>query len=307
MSSPGPCWPAACSSRTLRAAVSPRLRPRASFADRDVRALLGPASLIRVGRLQSWLSALAISICACERSSDAGGQHAGASTSDSTTGEPPACEGEGWSDGSAEDTGLGMGDDMPLPLTIEALQRGDASNGTVVALTGVIVVSPSAPSEVLSGRELFVQDPAGGAWSGLRVVATAFDLVPGDVVDLVGDVATQGGFVALQVRRTADMVRTGSAGLPAATQVEIEDIAPMAASARQYEGVVVEVVDATVTDADPCMGEVVLDDLVRVDDRFMPGQLDGMQDGDTLSAVRGVFVSASGSYELAPPDPSAVR
>jgi thioredoxin reductase len=116
---------------------------------------------------------------------------------DGESGESVQCESGGWNRGDGgsgdeggEDTGLGMGDDMPLPLTIGELQQGLARDGDVVAITGVVAVTPSSSSEVLPGRELFVQDPAGGAWSGLRVVAQSFDpaqrLVPGDRAELVG-------------------------------------------------------------------------------------------------------------------------
>ena len=235
-------------------------------------------------------------------------------STDGASGQQPVCEDDGWDtidgDEGGDDTTLGMGDDMPLPFTIEQVQHGEAA-GQRIALTGVVTVSPSTTCEVLAGRELFVQDPAGGPWSGLRVVADRFDLGelldPGDAADLVGEVVTFEGFVALEVAAESDVVRTGAVGLPAPTVVALADLAPTSDTARQYEGVVVQIADATVTDAQPCDGELVLDDLVRVDDRFVPGGLDALEDGAIVSSVYGVFVSASGSYELAPPDVDAVQ
>jgi hypothetical protein len=232
---------------------------------------------------------------------------------------PPVCESAGWEqdadsdqgDDGAEDTTIGMGDDMPLPLTIGEVQHGVASNGTWVAITGVIAVTPSTPSEVLYGRELFVQDPMGGPWSGLRLVSDSFDLgdviAPGDEADVVGVVAMHDGFVALKLGGIDDVARTGAPGLPAPTIVALHELDPDGASARQYEGVVVQIGDATVTDAHPCVGELVLDHLVRVDDRFLPGQLATLEEGAELSSVRGVFARAADSYELAPPDSNALR
>ena len=51
----------------------------------------------------------------------------------------------------------------------------------------------------------------------------------------------------------------------------------------------------------------MLDDIVRVDDRFVPGQLAMPSDGTQVTSVRGVFVRASGSYELAPPERDALQ
>lgn len=237
---------------------------------------------------------------------------------DGESGESVQCESGGWNRGDGgsgdeggEDTGLGMGDDMPLPLTIGELQQGLARDGDVVAITGVVAVTPSSSSEVLPGRELFVQDPAGGAWSGLRVVAQSFDpaqrLVPGDRADLVGTVATAQGFVALVLQAPGDIVRTGTATPPAPTPVEPDTLAPGSGSARPYEGVLVRVQDAVVTDAAPCTGEFVLEHAVRVDDRFVPGMLGQRSVGEVVDAVHGVFVRAADSYELAPPEPGAIE
>ncbi|HWB76861.1 MAG TPA: hypothetical protein VG755_17965 [Nannocystaceae bacterium] len=278
-----------------------------------------------MARWQSGASVIAVICSACAApldvdttASSSGGDTSstgpGDASSASTTGVVPVCEDEGWDDiegdEGAEDTTLGMGDDMPLPFTIAAVQHGEAT-GQRIALTGVVAVSPSTASEVLAGRELFVQDPAGGPWSGLRVVANGFDLGelldPGDAADLVGVVVTFEGFVALEVVRESDVVRTGTVGLPMATPVTLADLAPAAPTARQYEGVVVQIADVTVTDAHPCIGELVLDHVVRVDDRFVPGDLDAFEAGAAVSSVYGVFVRASGSYELAPPATDALQ
>ncbi len=235
-------------------------------------------------------------------------------TGSSSDGGPSICEGEGWGDSGeegADDTSFGMGDDMPLPFTIPEVQHGDAQHGARVAISGAIVVTPSAPSEALGGRELFVQDPLGGPYSGLRVVAGGLDLgqllVPGDEVDLVGEIVEHQGFYALQIAAPSDVTVLGPTALPEPTLVGIDELAADSPTAREYEGVVVQIVDATVTDSAPCTGELVLDDTVRVDDRFVPGLLAAMGEGALVSTVRGVFVTASGSYELAPPEPGALQ
>jgi hypothetical protein len=104
-----------------------------------------------------------------------------------------------------------------------------------------------------------------------------------------------------------DIVRTGTATPPAPTPVEPDTLAPGSGSARPYEGVLVRVQDAVVTDAAPCTGEFVLEHAVRVDDRFVPGMLGQRSVGEVVDAVHGVFVRAADSYELAPPEPGAIE
>lgn len=243
----------------------------------------------------------------------AGCADAPADSSGTTTAIEPRCEDDGWSwEDGGEDTGVGMGDDMPLPITIAQVQGGEVESSTWVVLAGVVVTTPAADSEVTyASREMFVQDPAGGPFSGLRVVTKAFDpdslLTPGDEVDIVGKVIAYEGFYMLLVGGMDRFTIHGSATIPAPTRVAIADLDPLGPDARQYEGVVVEVVDATVTDASPCSGEVVLDGTLRVDDRFAPGQLVPLAEGDAVASVRGVFVSASDTYEIAPPNVDDVR
>jgi hypothetical protein len=282
---------------------SPRQRPRVIA----MRACGGSLSTVLCWQIRVCVVTLCATGCADSEAQDT------SSSDTSTSALAPVCESAGWDeagDEGAEDTTIGIGDDMPLPFTIGQVQHGAALDGTRIVITGVIAVTPSAVSEVLYGHELFVQDPMGGPWSGLRLVADAGDpavvLAPGDSANVVGEVVMHDGFVALEVD-IGDLERTGAPGLPAPTIVALDELDPESASARQYEGVVVQIAGATVTQAEPCVGELVLDDLVRVDDRFVPGQLAGVSEGAELSSVRGVFVRAVESYELAPPDAASLQ
>lgn len=238
-------------------------------------------------------------------------------TTGATEGASGQCEDAGWNfdgggDEAGDDTGLGMGDDMPLPITIEQAQRGDATPMTWVALEGVVITTPSAQSEVITGRELFVQDPAGGAYSGLRVVSVTFDLgqlaAPADAVDLVGQLVDDGeGFVLLRVDIEERVTIRGAAVAITPTPASLAQLDPTNPEARAFEGVIVELVDATVTDDAACAGELIVDDTLRIDDRFVPGHLAAFAVGAQLAAVRGVLVRASGSYELAPPAADAIE
>jgi len=242
------------------------------------------------------------------------GAGGGASTG-GTAGSAVECEagwdvedpdGSGCDDGAEDDT-FGMGDDMPV--SIYSVQQGEVPADTAVVLESVLVISPSAVGEALGGRELFVQELSGGAYSGLRVSVPEVGALAevGDTVELHGTLTTHNGHWILQVVRAGDFLLTGTAAPPAPPVVPIQDLAVGTETARSYEGILVRVEDATVTDPDPCDGEFVLDDAVRVDDRFMPNALAVPVTGQVFTAVEGVVIFAEDSYELAPPDPSAVQ
>lgn len=268
---------------------------------------------------RSWIPTLAL-LLGCndepsvmESTSTASG---GGSTEGGSTGgtDPVQCESGGWGEGEgdegAEDTGFGMGDDMPLPFTIYEVQQGDAPSGARIVLSGVVVTTPAARGEVLSGYELFVQEQAGGAWSGLRIHTAGFDpgtvLAVGDAADVVGEVSRSEGYVLLEIGSSDDLTVTGTGVVPEPTVVEAAELLPGSAMARSYEGVLVRVQEATVTDEDPCDGEFELEDAARVDDRFVPDALPSPALGQVVAAVEGVLVYASDGYELAPPDGASV-
>ena len=275
----------------------------------------------------SWPALLAGLLLSCADDGSASAESVGSPTDGSTSVAEPTGPGEGptggdssvrcedglWSGGEdgAEDTGFGMGDDMPLPLTVYEVQQGDGPDRALVGIANVVVTTPAAQSELLPCTELFVQELAGGAYSGLRIQAEGFDpstvLAVGDTVDIVGRLSRSGDYVLLEVRNGDDLSVTGTAPLPEPVVVEAAALGWADPTARPYEGVMVRVQMATVTDDDPCDGEFELEDTVRVDDRFVPSALPSPAQGEVLGAVEGVLVYASDGYELAPPDGSLVE
>ncbi|MBL4686628.1 MAG: hypothetical protein JKY37_18675, partial [Nannocystaceae bacterium] len=209
---------------------------------------------------------------------------------------------ENEADDGAEDTGFGMGDDMPL--SVFQVQQGAATMGVRVAISNVVVTSPASPGEAMGGLEFFVQELEGGPYSGLRV--QGFDpliegfAAPGDTIDVSGRIAQNGAYYMLLLDTVDDITKVGTAEPPAPPVLTAGELSTQQASARQYEGVVVQVQGATVTDAQPCLGEFTLDDAVRVDDRFVPNALDMPVAGQVIAQVQGVLVFADDEYELAP-------
>lgn len=253
-------------------------------------------------------------------SSGEGQTSADENTSAATTASPGMCEDGAWPgdpddgggcDDGAEDTGFGMGDDMPLPFAVYDVQQGMAPLGELVVLSNVVITTPVADSEALPGGfERFVQELDGGPYSGLRIASTTANLNlagVGDAVDVEGRIRAQDGYYLLEVESVTDITVLGPQMLPEPIVVSAVDLLPDNPMARAYEGASVRVDMATVTDDDPCVGEFILEETVRVDDRFMPDALAAPTTGEILASVRGVLVYATDSYELAPPDPGAIE
>ena len=289
-------------------------------------------------RLSLWLSVALVA--GCDDPSQSGDTEAGSSgdaqtsgqtsgeaetsgqnTTSATTASPGMCEDGAWPGGDpddggecddgAEDTGFGMGDDMPLPFAVYDVQQGMVLPDELVVLDNVVITTPVAQSEALPGGfERFVQELDGGPYSGLRIASVTANLnlaAVGDAVDAVGRIRAQDGYYLLEVDSVADITVLGPEELPEPIVVSAVDLLPDNPMARAYEGASVRVDMATVTDDDPCDGEFILEDAVRVDDRFMPDALAAPTTGEILASVRGVLVYATDSYELAPPDPGAIE
>ncbi len=211
-------------------------------------------------------------------------------------------DGAGDQDDGAEESGFGMGDDMPV--SVYQVQQGTVMVGQSVIVSDVLVTSPAAAGEAIGGDEFFVQELDGGPYSGLRVqtfdAGLASLAVPGQTVDVSGRIARNGNYYMLLLDFSGDVVPVGTAEPPEPPVVAAGMLTTSEASARQYEGVIVRVEQATVTDAEPCDGEFTLDDAVRVDDRFMPDSLDTPAAGEIIPQVEGVLVFAQDEYELAP-------
>jgi endonuclease I len=145
---------------------------------------------------------------------------------------------------------------LPVPASIAAIQgAGTASPyaGQAVATSGVVTGA--------FGTTFTVQDGA-GARSGLWVTGTAAPAV-GTAVDLRGTVAETDGNTTLT---GAQITATAAGAVPAATVVTTG-----AAAGEDYEGVLVQVVDAACTVSSPASwqvsnsgGAVSVDDLAVV-------------------------------------------
>jgi predicted extracellular nuclease len=121
----------------------------------------------------------------------------------------------------------------PTDTTVAAVQQ-DGVTGRV-RLTGVVAVNAVAAGD----RDLFVQAPGGGAWSGVLVYLPAGSTLAvdaGDVLDVIGTVTEYYGLTEIVVADVAEVTPTGTTAEPFITALSA---AP--ADWEPYEGVLVSV------------------------------------------------------------------
>ncbi|GAB4532226.1 MAG: hypothetical protein Fur0018_20750 [Anaerolineales bacterium] len=185
----------------------------------------------------------------------------------------------------------------------------DASpyNGQTVLVEGVVVAAPGqidTPSRVM-----VIADPAGGAWSGLWVYQSSglpVSIQEGDMVRVLGLVKEYYGLTELDPSGGFVQVLSSGNALPAPAVLSTGQFpdADKAAS-EQWESVLVEFRNATVTDASLGYGEWYFDDgtgAARADDL---GGRDGNLTyqpavGEVYNYIRGITTYAYSKYKLEP-------
>jgi predicted extracellular nuclease len=104
----------------------------------------------------------------------------------------------------------------PLDTTIYNIHNGAVPEGTAVKLTDVVVTSPAA----LARRGMFVEDPAGGEYSGIFVYCSdglLFDV--GESVTLTGTISEYYGLTEVFISNASDIVSAGNPGAPAPVDI----------------------------------------------------------------------------------------
>lgn len=168
-----------------------------------------------------------------------------------------------------------------------------------VKLDGVIVTAPlhSATDQLDS---FFVQDDGGGAYSGIRIMVakgSAPDLDPavGDVLDIVGDLKE---FYCLTEFDMISAAVLTSGPAPAPFIVPAADVAATSANAEQYEGVLVQILNVKVKEADNYGGFVSVEG-VTVDDSIF-ADMEVADAGCVYASITGVIDYNYGEYKLLP-------
>jgi predicted extracellular nuclease len=189
--------------------------------------------------------------------------------------------------------------------TIYDVQMGKFAAKDVVTIKGVIVTSPV---KLKDGKgTMFVEEPEGGEYSGIAVymydeVTAALDAPPGSVVDLTATYDEFYGNSQLVVMAVGDITVTGTAEIPARAVVQSADIATGGAKAENYEGVLVEIDDAKVTDPAIDIGQFEVEGGARVSDYFLfdLGMSPKPKLGDVYPSVVGPLLYSFDQFQIAP-------
>ncbi len=196
--------------------------------------------------------------------------------------------------------GDGMGDacdacpDTPnpdgagCPIRIEDVRDPSSAShpadGSIVAITGV--VTAVAPS-----KGFFVQDPAGGEYSGIYVYDLGANAVAaGDAVDISG---TYSEYSSLSELSSVTVTVTGSATVPHPVAIAtLCDVATGGALAEPYESMLVSVGATTVTNSNPDdpsnYGEFEVGGCLRIDN-YVDTTLTQPSVGTAYSGISGVL------------------
>ncbi len=190
-------------------------------------------------------------------------------------------------------------------VTIYDIQQDKIALETVVTVKGVVVTSPVKVKD--SKGTVFVEEPDGGEYSGIAVymydeVTAAFDAPPGSVLTITGTVSDFFGNSQLLVTSPDDIQVTGTAEIPAPAVVDAVDIANDGAKAENYEGVLVQIVDAVVSQPGIDIGQFEVEGGARVSDYFLfdLGQSPKPAQGDIYPAITGPLLYSFDQFQIAP-------
>ncbi len=186
-------------------------------------------------------------------------------------------------------------------VTIEDVRNPSSpvhpAEGSVVTINGVVTAA--------AALGFFVQDPAGGDYSGLFVFNYgADDVVEGDTVSVTGTYTEYNTFTELG---SPTVVVTGSATVPAPVAVDPCDVGTGGSLAEVYESMLVTVGAVSVTNVNPDdpsdYDEFEVAGCLRVDD-YVYTDLDQPSAGTAYSALTGVAMYSYSNNKIAPRDAS---
>jgi predicted extracellular nuclease len=227
-------------------------------------------------------------------------------TSDEPTTDEPTTQtptGDPSTDPSGDPTGQTT--DVGEDVSIYDVQGGKIAAGTVVTIKGVVVTSPVKLKD--SKGTLFVEEPAGGEYSGIAVymydeVTAALDAPPGSVVDITATYEEFFDNSQLVVMAVGDIEVVGTDTIPAPAVVQAADIATGGAKAENYEGVLVQIDDATVTDPAIDIGQFEVEGGARVSDYFLfdLGMSPKPAAGDIYPSIVGPLLYSFDQFQIAP-------
>jgi predicted extracellular nuclease len=189
--------------------------------------------------------------------------------------------------------------DAAMPATIQEVQQGMFDIDQFVLLEDVVVTTPFN----FDGDAFFVQDAAGGEYSGIQVympMAGGFVPTPGDVLTLCGSYDEFFDQSQIQLAGEGDITAAGNGPVPA-PEVLTAAVVGGGAMAEAWEGVLVRIEDATVTTAANMFGEWEVDDALLLEDTFfVMADWPAPAVGAVYTSITGVMTFSFANYKLAP-------
>ncbi len=209
--------------------------------------------------------------------------------------------------GAAED--LAGYTDPPEPMEdteIYDIQMGMLSEGAPLKVEGAIASSGLTWSDDTTAA-FFIQEPAGGAYSGIQVYVqdtTGLEIAPGDEVTVVGSYAEYFEMSQVVVADASKVTVTGSGPAPAPELIaDPASVATGGDMAEQWEGVLISVEDVSVSNPDLGFGEFEVDGGLRIDDIFFAiadWTLPAM--GASYASITGLLTYSFDNFKLSPRD-----
>lgn len=219
----------------------------------------------------------------------------------------PGCdESESGGSGGADDTGLGMGGDTPLGVSVFAIQQGEVELDSFVSVADVVATSPVVAAASGGGSMFTVSDPAGGPYSGItvRVSGTPDELsiVPGDQVTIVAELRSR--YIFSELHAYPEWITVNGEGVePPALELDAQTLLGFADGGMDVKPFEAVLVSLPATEAEPggCAGELGLSvGVIRVDDRFLAAAGQSLPPDTMLAGVRGPLLYTLNGFEVAP-------
>ena len=229
----------------------------------------------------------------------------GCSALDNGSDGSSASSGETGADGSGTATTTG-GSAMTIYEIQQGVADGSVFDGDAVSVSEVVVTSPIVDKN--GEQTVYVQESAGGEWSGIALFAPGGfgqELNVGDVVSFSGSVSEFFDHTQIAIAAGEDLsVSSSGAPLEPAT-VAATDIATGAATAENWESVLVRVENVACTVAVNMYGEFQVEDSLLVDDYFLVAANQPSVEpvvGDEFARIDGILTYNFEEFKLAPRD-----
>ncbi len=194
-------------------------------------------------------------------------------------------------------------DTCPSPVTVTLYQLSNDADANYPGVNTPVVVAGVAITAIDAAKGyVWLQETAGGPYSGIYVDAGGVDvtaLAVGDVVDIEGAYDEWNGALA---RITATLITDTGNDMVAVPQVVESSVLADAATAEEWENVLLQINEAGVTDMDAgaSFKEALIDSNIIVDDLLYGGFFDNASECQLYATIVGPLNFSFGAFKIEP-------